>query len=70
MTDEHDRSEEAGPADDRRTGLERTVDELEERVLGRRVDQVRSEDDDPAEPAFDQDLHDEPPADGPAAEPS
>jgi hypothetical protein len=52
------------------TDLERTVDELEERILGHRVDQVRSEDDDPAAPAFEQDLDDEPPADGPTAEPS
>jgi hypothetical protein len=50
--------------------LEGTVDELEERILGHRMDQVRSEDDDPAAPAFEQDLDDEPPADGPAAEPS
>jgi hypothetical protein len=50
--------------------LERTVDELEERVLGHRMDQVRSEDDEPAAPAFEQDLDNEPPADGPAAEPS
>ena len=69
MADEHDRAEQVRPADDGRTDLERIVDELEERVLGRRVDQVRSEDDAPAEPAFDQDLRDEPPSDGPTAEP-
>jgi hypothetical protein len=59
-----------GAADDRRTDLERTVDELEERVVGQRIDQVRREDDDPTEPAFDQDLGDEPPSSGPASEPS
>jgi hypothetical protein len=57
-------------AAERPIDLEKTVDELEERVLGHRVDQVRSEDDDPTAPAFEQDLADEPPADGPAAEPS
>ena len=69
MADEHDRAEQVGPADDGRTDLERTVDELEERVLGQRVDQVRGEDDEPTEPAFEQNLRDEPPSDGPAAEP-
>lgn len=52
---------------------ERVVDELEERVLGNRVDQVRHEDDDPEAPAHEQDLDadDEGRArHGPGAEPS
>jgi hypothetical protein len=69
MTDQ-DRNTQDESTDDRRTDLERTVDELEERVVGQRIDQVRREDDDPAEPAFDQDLEDEPPSTGPASEPS
>jgi hypothetical protein len=63
-----DRDDES--VDDQRTDLERTVDGLEERVLGRRMDQVREEDDDPTAPAFEQDLHDGSPSGGPAAEPS
>lgn len=37
----------------------RAVDELEERVVGHRVDQDRDEDDDPRAPAFEQDLDSE-----------
>ncbi|WP_028936200.1 hypothetical protein [Pseudonocardia spinosispora] len=38
------------------TELERSVDEMEERVLGHTVGQERHEDDDPDAPAFEQDL--------------
>jgi len=69
MTDQ-DRNTQDEATDDRRTNLERTVDELEERVVGQRIDQARREDDDPAEPAFDQDLQDELPSTGPTSEPS
>ncbi|HZZ47887.1 MAG TPA: hypothetical protein VFE65_13460 [Pseudonocardia sp.] len=47
------------PRGDRSTELERSVDELEERVVGRRVDQQRRESDDPGAPAFEQDLDSE-----------
>lgn len=54
--------------------LEQTVDELEDRVLGHQVDQVRHEDDDPDKPAFEQDLDtadpDAEPGSGAGAEPS
>ena len=39
---------------------ERAVDELEERVLGRRMDQVRDADDEPL-PAFDRDRDEKAP---------
>lgn len=35
---------------------EQVVDDLENRVIGHRVDQARSEDDDPDKPAFEQDI--------------
>lgn len=38
------------------TDLERSVDEMEERVIGHTVGQERHEDDDPDAPAFEQDL--------------
>jgi hypothetical protein len=47
---------EHGAGSDAPVDLEKTVDDLEERVLGHRVDQVRQEDDDPDKPAFEQDL--------------
>jgi hypothetical protein len=53
--------------------LERIVDDLEKRVLGHRVDQLRDEDDVPEKSAFEQDLDTEDsesePDTGPGAEP-
>ncbi|HTK64466.1 MAG TPA: hypothetical protein VL595_18900 [Pseudonocardia sp.] len=43
---------------------EQVVDALEDRVVGHRVDQARTEDDDPDKPAFEQDLDTEDPAAG------
>lgn len=52
---------------------EQVVDDLEDRVIGHRVEQDRSEDDDPEKPAFEQDLDTEDPGagseDGAGAEP-
>lgn len=48
---------------------EEALDDLEEQVLGHRQDQVRHEDDDDTEPAFEQDL-DRDEADGGPAEPA
>jgi hypothetical protein len=42
--------------DDRSAELARSVDELEERVVGRRVDQDRRTGEDPDAPAFEQNL--------------
>ena len=54
--------------------LEQVVDDLEDRVLGHRVDQERDEDDVPEKPAFEQDLDTDGPAPdagtGPGAEAS
>lgn len=52
------------------THQEQTVDALEEKVLGRRIDQVRHEDDDETAAAFEQDLDEGVPEKGPGAEPS
>lgn len=55
---------------DTTTGQEQIVDALEEQVLGRRMNQVRHEDDDQTRPAFEQDLDGGTPEQGPGAEPS
>lgn len=79
MTEHEPGSETGAQASTRPDDLERVVDDLEERVLGHRVDQVRHEDDAPDEPAFEQDLDTEDldtgapvtyPEAGPGAEPS
>jgi hypothetical protein len=49
---------------------DRAIDDLEERVLGRRIDQVRDEDDDETAPAFEQDADGQPADRGPGTEPS
>jgi hypothetical protein len=51
------------------TGVAGAVDDMEERVLGESKDQVRHEDDDPDDPAFEQDIEEPAPERGPAAEP-
>jgi hypothetical protein len=74
VTEQREHTSDQRDAAERPTDLERTVDQLEERVLGHRVDQVRSEDDpeghDGAAPAFEQDLDGGPATEGPTAEPS
>jgi len=73
MTEQDDRADTAaGESPVQPDHLEQVVDDLEDRVVGHRVDQERHEDDVPDEPAFEQDLDSaaREPGTGAGAEPS